>query len=139
MIREIFYDTAGFFAVFSSDDVMHELALAWNDRPRFEQVKFITTDAIISETCTLFVARRKPHLIPRFFKFLENTQALAVLHLHEDWFEMAKRFLIKHLDQGFSFTDCTSFVVMKEFKLKEVLTTDRHFQTAGFRALLLEK
>ena len=31
-----------------------------------------------------------------------------------------------------AFTDCTSFVLMRELKLREALTTDRHFLQAGF-------
>jgi predicted nucleic acid-binding protein len=34
--------------------------------------------------------------------------------------------------KGLSFTDCTSFVVMRELKLREALTTDHHFAQAGF-------
>ena len=32
----------------------------------------------------------------------------------------------------FSFTDCTSFVVMRELRLREALTTDHHFAQMGF-------
>ena len=39
-------------------------------------------------------------------------------------------------DQGYSFTDCSSFVVMGEFKIRNVLTHDLHFDQAGFFALL---
>jgi hypothetical protein len=35
-------------------------------------------------------------------------------------------------DKDFSFTDCTSFILMRELKLREALTTDRHFLQAGF-------
>lgn len=42
----------------------------------------------------------------------------------------------KHKDQGYSFTDVTSFIVMREMRLDEVLTDDRHFGKAGFRRLL---
>ena len=34
-------------------------------------------------------------------------------------------------DKAYSFTDCTSFVVMQELKLKTALTTDRHFRQMG--------
>ena len=51
-------------------------------------------------------------------------------------FELAKAFFRKHADHGYSFTDCTSFVVMRELALTEALTTDRHFVEAGFKALL---
>jgi uncharacterized protein len=45
-------------------------------------------------------------------------------------------FFLKQLDQDFSFTDCCSFLLMRELGLRDALTTDKHFTAAGFRALL---
>jgi predicted nucleic acid-binding protein len=39
-------------------------------------------------------------------------------------------------DKSWSLTDCISFVVMADRGLTEALTGDRHFEQAGFRALL---
>ena len=36
-------------------------------------------------------------------------------------------------DKSFSVTDCSSFVVMKERRIKAALTNDRHFVQAGFQ------
>jgi predicted nucleic acid-binding protein len=44
--------------------------------------------------------------------------------------------MAKHIDQGWSFTDCVSFQAMKARRLREALTKDEHFEKAGFRALL---
>jgi predicted nucleic acid-binding protein len=49
-------------------------------------------------------------------------------------FESAKAIFRKHADHGYSFTDCTSFVVMRELALTDALTTHRHFNPAGFKA-----
>ncbi|MCL4181260.1 MAG: hypothetical protein KJ072_26400 [Verrucomicrobia bacterium] len=38
--------------------------------------------------------------------------------------------------RGYSFTDCTRFVVMRELPLRDALTADHHFVEAGFRGLL---
>jgi uncharacterized protein len=39
-------------------------------------------------------------------------------------------------DKDWSLTDCISFVVMEDEGIKEVLMADRHFEQAGFIALL---
>jgi predicted nucleic acid-binding protein len=51
-------------------------------------------------------------------------------------FEATQRFFVKHLDHAWSFTDCLSFVVMKELRLRDSLTSDEHFREAGFIAML---
>ena len=45
----------------------------------------------------------------------------------------------KRMDKGWGLTDCTSFIVMQHYDVIDALTTDEHFQQAGFRALLLEE
>jgi uncharacterized protein len=39
-------------------------------------------------------------------------------------------------DKSWSFTDCGSFLIMHDEGLTSALTHDRHFEQAGFRALL---
>jgi predicted nucleic acid-binding protein len=53
-------------------------------------------------------------------------------------FAAARKFMLKHLDQAYSFTDCVSFVVMKELHLIDALATDHHFRIVGFNPLLVE-
>jgi predicted nucleic acid-binding protein len=50
----------------------------------------------------------------------------------EDW---AKALVLmrKFADQGVSFTDCISAVLMKRAGLKRIFGFDRHFESMGFR------
>jgi len=41
-------------------------------------------------------------------------------------------------DKEWGLTDCISFIVMEDHGLTDALTTDEHFEQAGFRALLRE-
>lgn len=42
-------------------------------------------------------------------------------------------------DKTWSLTDCLSFVVMDRRQLTEALTTDRHFEQASLKALMLDQ
>ncbi len=42
-------------------------------------------------------------------------------------------------DKNWSLTDCLSFVVMEQRQLREALTTDRHFEQARVKAMMLEE
>lgn len=64
----------------------------------------------------------------------------ASSRLRREWInpsraERARSWFFEWSDKNFSFTDCTSFVVMKELRVRRALTTDRHFSQAGFDAV----
>ena len=63
---------------------------------------------------------------------IELTPELLALSARAD---KARLWFFRWRDKDFSFTDCTSFVVMKELRLRRALTTDRHFRDAGFEAV----
>ena len=39
-------------------------------------------------------------------------------------------------DKSWSLTDCISFVVMNDMNLRDALTGDKHFEQAGYVAIL---
>jgi len=57
----------------------------------------------------------------------------------EELYSTALDLYQSRLDKEWGMTDCISFVVMDEIDLDEALTTDTHFQQAGFTALMREK
>jgi len=51
-------------------------------------------------------------------------------------FDRGCELYISRSDKEWSLTDCISFVVMRREELTDALTADRHFEQAGFSALL---
>ena len=83
-------------------------------------------------------ARGLTKLVAEFFRLAEESQALTTEWTSPARFAAARKFMLKHLDQEFSFTDCVSFVVMKESRLTDALATDNHFRIARFNPLLAD-
>ena len=54
----------------------------------------------------------------------------------QDLFDAGVELYVRRPDKAWSLTDCISFVVMREHGMNEALTGDRHFEQAGFIALL---
>lgn len=136
MASEIFVDTSGFYSLLAKRDSGHAAAAATLERARRRRRTFVTTDYVLDETATLLKARRLAHLIPTFFTTLQTSQVCHICWTDAERFETARRFFLKHLDQAWSFTDCVSFCLMKEKRIREALTKDAHFQHAGFKVLI---
>jgi predicted nucleic acid-binding protein len=72
----------------------------------------------------------------RILDLLERSAGIRVEWIGPLRFDQTKAFFRKHADHAYSFTDCSSFVVMRELRLTDALTTDRHFRQAGFQVLV---
>lgn len=137
MAADFFWDTSGFFALLNTEDPAHARAREFLHRMQSQRLRGVTTSWVVGETCTLLIARRRPHLVPAFLGHVQSSQALRCLHPDEAHFTRAAGFLRKHLDQGYSFVDCSSMVLMREMGLRMAITTDHHFASAGFAAGLV--
>jgi predicted nucleic acid-binding protein len=136
MASETFVDTSGFYALFAERDEMHERAVRILRQAEHRRATFVTTDYVLDETATLLVARGFGHLVDTFFQSTLRSKACVVEWTNPEVFARAAAFMAKHIDQGWSFTDCVSFQTMKARRLREALTKDEHFEKAGFKALL---
>ncbi len=114
MARETFVDTSGFYAL------------------------LVTTDYVLDETATLIKAKGHGHLLKVFFDKLNVSEAIQIEWTDKNRFAKTTEFFFRHAGHPYSFTDCVSFVVMRELGLSEALSKDKHFKEAGFKALLLD-
>jgi predicted nucleic acid-binding protein len=137
MAGEVLLDTSGFFALLDTRDPAHLKARRWIESQR-GRARPVITEWIVGETCTLLVARKRPHLVARFLDYLEQSAALLVLNPDEALLVSAKQLIRRQAEQGYSFVDCLSFCIMKERGITQALTPDEHFRKAGFSALLAE-
>jgi predicted nucleic acid-binding protein len=134
--RRVFGDTSFFFALVAKRDPAHRSAVTVYEKLLRTDVRVVTTDYVVDELLTLTKARIDTPTSLSLLDRMERSDSIELQMLTGERFSSAKQYFRKHSDHGYSFTDCTSFVIMAELEIRSALTTDRHFREAGFEALL---
>ena len=131
-----FVDTSGFYALLAGGDAGHANAVRLLDKAASARDRFVTTDYVLDETATLLKTRGGGRVLPEFFRIVLESAVCRVEWIDEERFLTARDFFVKHMDHDYSFTDCVSFCIMRELKVRRALTSDAHFREAGFETLL---
>lgn len=71
-------------------------------------------------------------------EYFFTSEEVEINHLTPELFDRAFELYRKYGDKDWGLVDCISFVVMRDAGIDEALTFDRHFQQAGFNALMIE-
>ncbi|MGC9394046.1 MAG: type II toxin-antitoxin system VapC family toxin [Anaerolineae bacterium] len=134
-MSRIFVDTWAWYALADIADADHVLAKLLNEQLLDQGHTFVTTNFVLSETVTLIRYHLHHQAAVQFWKTLhtligaELVRYVRVTEAHED---AAWAIFERYADQKFSYTDCTSFAVMRDLELQQVFTGDQHFATMGF-------
>jgi predicted nucleic acid-binding protein len=124
----VFVDTGAWFALFVATDPSHARVSSWlaaNREP------LLTSDYCIDEALTLLVARKR---LSRaldagrafFHENLAQIQFVTPEQIHRAWILFQHR-----AARGWSFTDCTSKIVMDDLSIRTALALDDHFRQFG--------
>ena len=135
-MKPVFIDTAGWACLLDRRQAKHGEAVRLMAECAQLRRPLVTTDYVVDETATLLVARRAGGVLGEFFELIGRSSALTLTPVGPGRFREACGYLLKHRDQGYSFTNVTSFIIMRELGMSDALTEDRHFEQAGFRRLL---
>jgi predicted nucleic acid-binding protein len=130
-VRAIFVDTAGWMACADGADPAHERCCAVRDAALESGQRLVTTDFVVDETLTLIRKRLGLASAETWWHQVDGSPRLHWERIDSERFEKARHLFFRYRDKAFSFTDCTSFVVMRELRLTHVITTDRHFGQIG--------
>ncbi len=136
-IKSIFLDTSYFKAWIDDKDEFHDQALNLLERLEVEsEIELITSNYVVDETFTLLRVKSGVEMAKKFYQFLQEkgSEIDMVRVTIEDERKVWEWFWNKW--SKLSFTDCTSFAVMKRLGLKQVATFDEHFAQAGFEVIV---
>ena len=137
-MNEFFLDASFVIALTVPGDQHHEKALDLKEQIQLSNARLITTLAVALEIGNALSGRKYRDAAASLLDALNNDPDIEVVAVDQGLYESGLEFYRSRSDKEWRLTDCISFVIMHERGLTEALTTDRHFQQAGFRALLRE-
>lgn len=128
-----FVDTGVWFACFVPSDSDHVAAMAWLAR---NGGPLLTTDFVVDETLTLLRARGEHALSLRASREFFAGELTAVHFLGESEIRAATDVFRQYADKAWSFTDCTSKLVIERLGLRTSFAFDHHFRQFGTVAVV---
>jgi predicted nucleic acid-binding protein len=134
--HRLFLDASFVVAMIDRRDQFHRRARGL--RPLLDSAETITTEAVLIEVANA-LSRWNRAAASDFIGRSLQAPSFQVIGVDAAPLLRGLTLYRSHADKTWGLTDCISFVVMRDQSLTDVLTADRHFVQAGFRALMLEE
>jgi predicted nucleic acid-binding protein len=137
-VAEVFADTSGWATYFIRTEPLHVTARKLIRQWEADGTRVITTNYILAELVTILTSRfREPRSsLVAYADTIRTAPWVEIVHIDPALDAEAWDLLRARPDKEWSLVDCASFVVMQHRGITEALTTDHHFEQAGFVRLL---
>ena len=129
-------DTSGWVALFVDNDQNHKKAASiFEDIKSLKGTLIYTSDYIIDETITTILTRGSHKQSVLAGEALFTSKIIKIIHVSADYLQAAWGLYQKYKDKRFSFTDVTSFAIMKDLNIIKAFAFDREFTQAGIELM----
>lgn len=129
----IFVDTGAWYGLMDATDPNHAAAVAVERelaRGRFGRP--VTSDYVLGEAYTLCRFRGGIDSLRALAERIRTSPNLRLLRVTEVEYDSALELMLNREDKKWSFTDCTSFVLMESLAIRDAFSFDDNFAQAGF-------
>jgi predicted nucleic acid-binding protein len=132
----IFVDTSYLIALFNPRDKFHGVANEQTKKIKKFRLNLLTTEVIVIEVADGLSTENFRQTATNILQKWLSDNFITVVPMNTELIQRASRLFIERPDKEWSLTDCISFIVMRELNINLALTSDHHFEQAGFRVLL---
>jgi predicted nucleic acid-binding protein len=134
-VERVFVDTWAWLALANLRDPAFEAVSRLRASATGQAGAWVTTDFVLDETVTRLFALAPFAEARRFTEGIFEASRRGLVDIEQvtpERFSRAWRLRLRYRDKPrISFTDLTSFVVMRELGLRHALTGDAHFEQVG--------
>ena len=134
-MEKVFVDTSGWVALFVVNDKNHEKAISIFEDLKQSKTSIYTSDYCIDETITTIMAKGSHKQSVLAGEVLFTSEIIKIVQVSIDYRQNAWELSQKYKDKRFSFTDVTSFAIMKDLNIKKAFGFDREFTQAGIELI----
>jgi hypothetical protein len=138
-VATYFADSSYWMALSRKRDQYNPHAVAWNQFVIRTRSIIVTTEAVLWEWLNAFSDTSVRAVAAEGYRRAHADARIEVAPFQPELIGSAVQLYRTRSDKSWSLTDCLSFVVMEQRQLKEALTTDRHFEQAGMKAVMLQQ
>lgn len=135
-MKHIFVDTNAWIALNNINDQWYHQSSKLNKEMLQSGCRYITSNFILDETYTGLLMKVGHFAAVDFGERIRNSRLVQIIPITSDIEKSAWEIFKHYKDKRFSYTDCTSFVIMKNLNLTEAFTNDHHFEQFGFVKIL---
>jgi uncharacterized protein len=121
----IFVDSSAWVAAAVQTDSRYIVARAWFAQ---NQQALLTTDYVMDEVITYLRTRGHRQRATEMGRDLMAGQSAAFHIVTPAELQLAMDVFANFVDKDWSFTDCTSYIVMKQLHIHTACTFDHHFK-----------
>ena len=135
-MRTVFADTGYWVALLNSYDELHDKAIELSKS--LDPIHIVTSEMVLTEVLNDF-SKRGDYLRQAATKLIDRIQEnsnITVVSQTSQQFKQGLELSKNRLDKNWSLTDCVSFKIMEEMGIYEAPAYDKHFEQAGYKALL---
>lgn len=129
----VFADAFYFVARLNRRDQHHERVLKFSAG---FQARLLTSDWVLMEVADALAGSESRVRVRDFILHLRRSAACEIVPASRENLDRALELYHQYADKGWTLTDCVSFVIMRDRNVSGALTGDKHFEQAGFVALL---
>ena len=133
---DVFADTAYWIALINPRDQLHGRARKSSEA--LAGGRILTSEWVLTELLNCFAETRQDlrSAASNAVASLRSSAAAFIVPQTSGGFSEAFHRYGERTDKGWSLTDCSSFLIMRQYGIDAALTYDKHFEQAGFKALL---
>ena len=131
-----FVDSVDWIAILNADDSLHQKADTEFKKRMDSGFHFLTSTAVLNEVANALSRPKFRATVVEFYRRLKSSRRVDIIFVDESLWSAGWELFEDRPDKGWSLTDCISMIIMQRHRIRNAFTNDKHFEQAGFRALL---